>query len=196
MSQKNELKSIEKKIMATHFNQDGFTDLALGIGYLFVGVALSSSPALLAYWGLGVALLLMFRKKIQAPRIGLVNLSETTRFHQFLTAMGLLGISLVILLVLIYTSPSILAKTGVKTYHLLYAAIVIVLAPGIVGIGGPKRFFLYQGLILILLGVCLGFGYPIAPGFLISGLLFGVIGVTLLVIFLKKHPKQPVEANE
>jgi hypothetical protein len=196
MSQKNELKSIEKKIIHTYFNQDGIADLALGIGYFFVGASFNSTTTFFAFWGLAVALLLALRKKIQAPRIGLVNLSETARFHQFLTAMGLLGISLVILLVLIYTSPSILAKTGVKTYYLLYTAIVLVLAPVIVGIGGPKRFFLYQGLILILLGVCLGFGYPIAPGFLISGLLFGVIGVTLLVNFLKKHPKQPVEANE
>lgn len=197
MSQENELKSIEKKIMATYFNQDGIADLALGVGYLMVGATLLiSSPSLLAGWWLGVALLLLFQRKIKAPRIGLVTLNKTARFHQFLTAMALLGISLVILLVLIYTSPSILTKTGVKTYYLLYAAILLVLAPGVVVVDGPKRFFLYQGLILILVGVCLWQGYRIASGFMIFGLLLGVIGTAMLVNFIKKHPKQPVGDNE
>ena len=196
MSQNSDLKAIEKKIMTTYFHQDGFPDFALGLGYLILGIALSGHYALIGIWAPAVAILLLLKKKITAPRIGLVNLSEATRFSQFITAMVLMGLSLVIFLVLVYKSPITLSKNEFSNYYLLYIAIVLSIAPEIVGIGGPKRFFIYQVLVLIGLGICFWNKYSLALCFLISGTLFCLIGAGMLRNFLKKHPKQPEVMGE
>jgi hypothetical protein len=149
----------------------------------------------LAYWGLGVVLLMALRKKIQAPRIGLVNLSESARFQQFLTAMGLLGSSLVIFLLLIFKTSITQSHAELGNYYSLYFMIVLGLVPVILGIGGPKRFFLYEILFLTGLGLCLWKNYSLAWSYLVPGLIFCFIGGGMMYLFVKKHPKQPAESG-
>jgi hypothetical protein len=176
--------------MTTYFHQDGFPDLALGLGYLVLALTMSSHYGFIGILAPAMALLMLLKKKITAPRIGLVNLSEATRFSQFITAMVLMGLSLVIFLILVYKSPITLAKNEFVNYYLLYFAIVLSIAPAIAGIGGPKRFFIYQVLVLIGIGICLWNKYSLVLSFLIPGILFCLIGAGMLLNFLKKHPKQ------
>jgi len=191
------LKEIQRKVYLTFF-QDGLWDIFLGLFILGWGLSILTEAAYLpgvsflgiyfAIWGI--------KKWLIYPRIGYVRFSAssrrriTARFLIFLTVVLLLGITAGLVWG-IGTRPQWLADYFPLIFNGMLAAIVCLAAYW----ARVNRFYLHA--VLIFLGAVfhLWLGIRWEFGFIGAGGIIVLIGLGILIIFLRKYPKMVEEAQ-
>ena len=192
------LKEIQRKVYMSFF-EDGIWDIFLGLFILGWGLAILTEAAYLpgvsfigiyfCIWGI--------KKWLTYPRIGYVKFSSTsrqritTRFVILLAAVLLLGV-LVALLMITDTRPEWLGEYFALIFNGMLA-IIVCTAAYLVAI---KRFYLHA--LLIFLGAVFHqwLNIPWEFGFLGAGSVILLIGLGLLVNFLRKYPKLTEEGSD
>jgi hypothetical protein len=185
------LKEIQRKVYMSFF-QDGLWDIFLGLFILGWGLAILTDLAYLpgvtfiglyfAIWGV--------KKRLTYPRIGYARFSETSR-RRITAKFVILGVAVmlvgVIMTVLwgIGTRPQWLADYFPLIFNGILAAIVCFVAYW----ARVKRFYGYA--VLIFLGAVfhLWLGTEWEFGFIGAGGIILLIGLGILIIFVRRYPK-------
>ena len=197
MVQDINLKEIQRKVYMSFF-QDGLWDIFLGLFILGWGLAILSDAAYLpgisfiglyfAIWGI--------KKWLTYPRIGYARFSSTNRRRitaRFLilgTVVLLVGVMAAVLWG-IGTRPQWLVDYFPLIFNGMLAAIVCLVAYWT----RASRFYLYG--VLIFLGAVfhLRLGIRWEFGFIGAGSIIVLIGLAILIVFLRKYPKMIEEAQ-
>lgn len=210
MSQKNDLKAIEKKVY-TSFHQDGLIDLFLGFIMLVAILSstldasgISDSIRIAIYVPLmviiGPLLFMQLKKHITFPRMGYVKLGSKQKRKRRIIIFAIINAVLLTLIILTFFLGNKAGKVGSALgmkAELWSSGFVTLIIIGIFGIIGfvlmVPRFF--------LLGIIVGLSEPlyvfarhhtnikyvglIAYG--IPGVLLFILGAVVLRRFLKTH---------
>jgi len=191
------LKEIQRKVYMSFF-QDGLWDIFLGLFILGWGLAILTEAVYLpgvyfvviyfAIWGI--------KKWLTYPRIGYVRFSATsrrritTRFVILLTVVLLLGVMAGVLWG-IGTRPQWLVDYFPLIFNGMLAAIVCLAAYW----ARVNRFYLHAALIFLGAVFHLWLGIRWEFGFIGAGSIIVLIGLGILIIFLRKYPKIVEEAH-
>jgi hypothetical protein len=189
------LKEIQRKVYMTFF-QDGLWDIFLGIFILGWGLAILTNATYLpgvifiglyfAIWGT--------KKRLTYSRIGYARFSATSR-RRITTRFVILGVAVLLVGVMVAvlwgigTRPQWLANYFPLIFNGILAAIVCFIAYW----ARVNRFYLYA--VLIFLGAVLHMwmGVRWEFGFIGAGGIIVLIGLGILIIFLRKYPKMVEE---
>jgi len=190
------LKDIQRKVYMSFF-QDGLWDIFLGLFILGWGLSILTEAAYLpgisflgiyfAIWGI--------KRWLTYPRIGYVRFSATSRrkitgrFVILGTVVLLVGVMMAVVWG-IGARPQWLADYFPLVFNGMLAAIVCFVAYW----ARVNRFYLYA--VLIFLGAVfhLWVGIPWEFGFIGAGGIIVLIGLGILISFLRKYPKVVEEA--
>jgi len=185
------LKEIQRKIYMTFF-QDGLWDIFLGLFVLGWGLAILTGGTYLpgvifialyfAVWGM--------KKRLTYPRIGYARFSATSR-RRITARFAILGVAVLLVGVMVAvlwgigTRPQWLADYFPLIFNGILAAIVCFISYW----ARVKRF--YGHAVLIFLGAVfhLWLGVRWEFGFIGAGGIIVLIGLGILIIFLRKYPK-------
>jgi len=196
MVQDVSLKEIQRKVYMSFF-QDGLWDILLGLFILGWGLAILTDLAYLpgvtfiglyfAIWGL--------KKRLTYPRIGYARFSATSR-RRITTKFIILGVAVLLVGVMvavlwgIRTRPQWLTDYFPLIFNGILAAIVCFIGYW----ARAKRFYGYA--VLIFLGAVfhLWLGAEWEFGFIGAGGIILLIGLGVLIIFLRRYPKMAEEA--
>jgi len=189
------LKEIQRKVYMTFF-QDGLWDIFLGLFIVGWGLSILTESAYLpgvsflgiyfAIWGI--------KKWLTYPRIGYVRFSSTSRrritarFVILLTVVLLLGVMAGVLWG-IGTRPQWLVDYFPLIFNGMLAAIVCFAAYW----ARVNRFYLHAALIFLGAVFHLWLGIRWEFGFIGAGSIIVLIGLGLLIGFLRKYPKMVEE---
>ena len=189
------LKEIQRKVYMSFF-QDGLWDVFLGLFILGWGLAILTELAYLVgaffisiyftVWGV--------KKWLTYPRIGYARFSETSR-RRITTRFLILGVVVLLAGVMagvvwgIGARPQWLADYFPLIFNGMLAAIVCFVAYW----ARVNRFYLYA--VLIFLGAVfhMWLAIPWEFGFIGAGGIIVLIGVGMLIMFIRKYPKKVEE---
>ena len=191
------LKEIQRKVYMSFF-QDGLWDIFLGLFILGWGLAILTEASYLP----GVSFIVLYfaiwgiRKWLTYPRIGYARFSATSR-RRITARFLILGVVVLLVGVMmavlwgIGTRPQGLADYFPLIFNGILAAIVCLVACW----ARVNRFYLYG--VLIFLGAVfhLWLGIRWEFGFIGAGGIIVLIGLGILIIFLRKYPKMVEEAH-
>lgn len=198
MSKDGELKTIQRKVYLSFF-QDGVWDIFLGFFIIAWGLSILTEAAFLP----GVSFLGIYfsiwgiKRWLSYPRIGYVKFSSTSR-RKITTRFLILGLAVFFLGVLagilwgISTRPQWLADYFPLIFNGMLAAIVCFAAYW----ARVNRFYLHA--VLIFLGavfhqwLCIEWEF----GFIGAGSIILLIGLGILVMFLRKYPRVAREGQD
>ncbi len=198
MSKDGELKTIQRKVYMSFF-QDGVWDIFLGLFIIAWGLSILTEAAFLP----GVSFLGIYfsiwgiKRWLSYPRIGYVKFSSTSR-RKITTRFLILGLAVFFLGVLagilwgISTRPQWLADYFPLIFNGMLAAIVCFAAYW----ARVNRFYLHA--VLIFLGavfhqwLCIEWEF----GFIGAGSIILLIGLGILVMFLRKYPRVAREGQD
>jgi hypothetical protein len=190
------LKEIQRKIYLSFF-QDGLWDIFLGLFILGWGLAILTELAyLVGAFFIGIYFTVWGVKKwLTYPRIGYARFSTTSRrritarFIILGTVVLLVGVMMAVLWG-IGARPQWLADYFPLVFNGILAAIVCIVAYW----ARANRFYLYA--VLIFLGAVfhLWLGIRWEFGFIGAGTIIVLVGVGILISFLRKYPKMVEEA--
>ncbi len=184
-----------EKLAAKTMTEDGLIDLFTGVGMIIVGyfwlIDNSAISAIMPF-----ALINMWkvaRNKISEPRMGRVTLPKEKKAHiltgRIILAIILLTLALGVILWWIGGAGEILG-TG---YYPLFASGPSLLAGTIIFFSAiylkAPRFFGYAAWLVAAAGITIWLEKGPATAFMISGILFVLIGGFLFARFLSTHPK-------
>ncbi len=191
------LKEIQRNVYMSFF-QDGLWDIFLGLFILGWGLAILTGgtylPGVLfaslyfSAWGV--------KKWLTYPRIGYVRFSETSR-RRITARFVILGVVVLLIGVMaavlwgIGTRPRWLADYFPLVFNGMLAAIVCFVACW----ARASRFYVHATLIFLgaVFHVWLGIRWEF--GFLGAGGIIVLIGVAILIVFLRKYPRT-IEGTE
>ena len=191
------LKEIQRKVYMSFF-QDGLWDILLGLFMLGWGLAILTDLAFLpgvtfiglyfAIWGV--------KKRLTYPRIGYARFSATSRRR--ITARFVIG-GVAVLLVGVMVAvlwgigarPQWLADYFPLIFNGMLAAIVCFIAYW----ARVNRFYLYAALIFLGAVFHLWLGIRWEFGFIGAGGIIVIIGLVILITFLRKYPRMVEEAK-
>jgi len=191
------LKEIQRKVYMTFF-QDGLWDIFLGLFILGWGLTiLTEIPYLPGVFFTGIYFTIWGIKKwLTYPRIGYVRFSATSRRR--ITARFLILGAVVLLVGMIMavlwgigTRPQWLADYFPLIFNGMLAAIVCIVAYW----ARANRFYLHAALIFLGAVFHLWLGIRWEFGFIGAGGIIVLIGVGILISFLRKYPKMVEEAQ-
>jgi len=203
MEQDVDLKEIERKAYLT-YSKDGFWDICLGLFFLLQGITFAVRGfAFIGTLGAFAAVLLpvfmSLKRAIALPRLGYVKFSPE---RQARLKRGRLLLSVVLtftallggVLFLAYTSQTGW-KLWLRNLHLIPYGFVLAVVVGAVGFLFEIKRFLYYA-VLILAAFIVGRMMNARPDlyFIPLGAIFFVIGLVLMIRFLRKYPKPAKEA--
>jgi hypothetical protein len=190
------LKEIQRKVYMSFF-QDGLWDIFLGLFILGWGLTMLTKTFYLpgalfvvlyfSVWGI--------KKWLTYPRIGYVRFSATSqrritaRFVIFGVVVLLVGVMMAVLWG-IGARPQWLADYFPLIFNGILAAIVCFVAYW----ARVNRFYLYAALIFLGAVFHLWLGIRWEFGFIGAGTIIVLIGVGILISFLRKYPKMVEEA--
>jgi len=191
------LKEIQRKVYLSFF-QDGLWDIFLGLFILGWGLAILTDATYLP----GVSFIGLYfgiwgiKKWLTYPRIGYARFSATSR-RRITARFLILGVVVLLVGVMmavlwgIGTRPQWLADYFPLIFNGILAAIVCLVAYW----ARVNRFYLYA--VLIFLGAVfhLWLGIRWEFGFIGAGGIIVLIGLGILIIFLRKYPKMVEEAH-
>ncbi len=185
------LKEIQRKVYMSFF-QDGLWDIFLGLFLLGWGLAILTDIAYLpgitfiglyfSIWGV--------KKRLTYPRIGYARFSETSR-RKISARVLILGVVVLLVGVMVAVlwgidrRPQWLADYFPLIFNGILAAVVCVVAYW----ARINRFYLYAALIFLGGVFNLWLGVRWEFGFIGAGCVIVLIGVVVLIIFLRKYPK-------
>ncbi len=191
------LKEIQRKVYMSFF-QDGLWDILLGLFMLGWGLAILTDLAFLpgvtfiglyfAVWGV--------KKRLTYPRIGYARFSATSRRR--ITAKFVIG-GVAVLLVGVMVAvlwgigarPQWLADYFPLIFNGMLAAIVCFIAYW----ARVNRFYLYAALVFLGAVFHLWLGVRWEFGFIGAGGIIVLIGLVILITFLRKYPRMVEEAQ-
>ncbi len=192
------LKEIQRKVYMSFF-QDGLWDILLGLFMLGWGLAILTDLAFLpgvtfiglyfAVWGV--------KKRLTYPRIGYARFSATSRRR--ITAKFVIG-GVAVLLVGVMVAvlwgigarPQWLADYFPLIFNGMLAAIVCFIAYW----ARVNRFYLYAALVFLGAVFHLWLGVRWEFGFIGAGGIIVLIGLVILITFLRKYPRMVEEAQK
>jgi TctA family transporter len=185
------LKEIQRKVYLSFF-QDGLWDIFLGLFILGWGLAILTDLAyLVGAFFIGIYFTIWGVKKwITYPRIGYAKFSETSRrritarFVILGTVVLLVGVMMAVVWG-IGARPQWLADYFPLVFNGILAAIVCFVAYW----ARANRFYLYAVLIFLGAVFYLWVGIPWEFGFIGAGGIIVLIGVGILINFLRRYPK-------
>lgn len=191
MTQAIDLKELEKKAWTSTF-EDGITDIGLGLLLLAATICQifnESSPYLYPLFIVPALFIIIAKKYITVPRMGLVKFSrERTRKRYMLILV--MTISIVFLLILTVIG----SLQQLPMAPVIVGAIVFIIPCSIAYFWNWDWMYLYAVLFTLsfaLNEITIADTGVIASGayaWLISGIIMIVIGVVYLVRFLRKYP--------
>jgi len=189
------LKEIQRKVYMSFF-QDGLWDIFLGLFILGWGLTILTDAIYLpgitfiglyfAIWGV--------KKRLTYPRIGYVRFSAKRR-RRITTRFLILGVVVLLAGVMagvvwgIGARPQWLADYFPLIFNGMLAAIVCFVAYW----AKVNRFYLYAALIFLGAVFHLWLGIRWEFGFIGAGGIIVLIGVGILIIFIRKYPKMVEE---
>ncbi len=191
------LKEIQRRVYMTFF-QDGLWDIFLGLFILGWGLTILTEAVYLpGVFFIGIYFTIWGIKKwLTYPRIGYVRFSATSRRR--ITARFLVLLTVVLLLGIIAglvwgigTRPQWLADYFPLIFNGMLAAIVCLAAYW----ARVNRFYLHAALIFLGAVFHLWLGIQWEFGFIGAGGIIVLIGVGLLISFLRKYPKMVEEVH-
>jgi hypothetical protein len=192
------LKEIQQRVYMSFF-QDGLWDIFLGLFILGWGLAILTEAAYLpaiCFTGL-YFVIWRIKKRLTYPRIGYARFSATsrrrvtTRFVILGTVVLLLGVMAAVLWG-IGRRPQWLADYFPLIFNGMLAAIVCFVAYW----ARVNRFYAYAALIFLGGVLHLWLGTRWEFGFIGAGGIIVLIGLGILVSFLRKYPRAVEEAHD
>jgi len=192
------LKEIQRKVYMSLF-EDGLWDIFLGLFILGWGLAILTEAAYLPGLSfIGIYFVMWGVKKwLTYPRIGYVRFSATSR-RRITARFLILGVGVLLVGVMaavlwgIGTRPQWLADYFPLIFNGILAAIVCFVAYW----ARVNRFYLYAALIFLGAVFHLWLGVRWEFGFIGAGSIIVLIGLVILIIFLRKYPKMVEEAHD
>lgn len=186
-------KSLRQKLLMI-YHDDGILDIVVGVSILILaGVMGYDIPALIGLIGIPLTLYIPIKDSVSVPRIGFIKFEAEKATRNRLIILLLFG--LIVLLILAFLGPiqnwlSAPFATMVRNNDILIFAGIMA---GILFIGGQilknSRFWIYSLLSLALVTVAYFFGFRVWIPVLVVGIAMEAVGLTKLINFLKKYPK-------
>jgi hypothetical protein len=185
------LKQIRRRVYMSFF-QDGLWDIFLGLFAVGWGLAILTDGTYLP----GVMFIALYfgvwgiKKRLTYPRIGYARFSATSR-RRVTTRFVILGVVVLLVGVMaavlwgISARPQWLADYLPLVFNGILAAVVCFVAYW----GRVNRFYAYAALIFLGAVFHLWVGIPWEFGFIGAGGIIVLIGLAILVSFLRKYPK-------
>ena len=191
------LKEIQRKVYMSFF-QDGLWDILLGLFMLGWGLAILTDLAFLpgvtfiglyfAVWGV--------KKRLTYPRIGYARFSATSR-RRITAKFAIGGVAVLLVGVMVAVlwgigaRPQWLADYFPLIFNGMLAAIVCFIAYW----ARVNRFYLYAALVFLGAVFHLWLGVRWEFGFIGAGGIIVLIGLVILITFLRKYPRMVEEAQ-
>ena len=177
------------------YSEDGLLDIFLGLTVFMGGILMSFDQG--AFMGLTFILLypilMSVKQTITAPRIDPADMppgKAATRTLTGLAALGVVFLLAILIFILKRGDMPVQLEAWLDNYMLDTLLAVVVGLLAIRGfLGGPKRLILYGGLLLAarLSSLWLDLSFPQYVS--IVGGIISLIGVGVLVRFVRNHPK-------
>lgn len=190
MSQNINLKEIERKSWTSYF-QDGFWDIFIGLLMLGMGLNLlvdANDWYIAVLWLVGLLIMIVGRRLITIPRVGRVKFGPERRIKQKKVIIVLV-ISLIVGL-----AVSFIPLSGVEPSKIVVAAVAgvwIILIFSLVSYFMDfRRLYAYGLLFAISMALAMALDDLIPTIlFLISGSIALLVGLVVLIRFIRKYPK-------
>jgi len=186
-------KKIQRRVMLQFFG-DGLWDINIGITFLIIGLGILFDVLYLAgIWVvLGSTWVVQAKAHYTYPRLGYVKFKNTSKRIRMGVVSGLILLVLVISMLLLANKPSFLVHWIRVNFNYVLA---IVLGGGLLAIAilqNISRIYFYSiGLILAM--VLVDRVGSIGINLIIVGTLIALMGVLLLIRFVRKYPIQKIE---
>jgi hypothetical protein len=195
VEQKIDLQKIERRAYLSYQN-DGVWDLFLGLFFLVEGFLFAFDAAI--FLGIFPAMMIpvavKIRKSFTTPRIGYVDFSplrklKVKKSRMTLSVLSSMTVILGLVVFMAFTGNSEW-QTWVRSLGILPFGFVISVLLGAAGfLFGLKRFVFYAGFIIVIFVAGHSLNLRIQAYFIFLGVIFSVIGMVLLVHFLRRFPK-------
>jgi hypothetical protein len=207
MSQQISLKEAERKVFKTSVD-DGLWDILLGCYFLSFVVALYLSPALgdfwssatmIPIWGFTLLVILLVRKYIVSPRMGIVKFGQMrkTKLRKFSVVMLVVNIIALILGAVAAVGVGILPG---QVYSMIFGMIILICFSLAAYFLDINRFYIYGLLVGVapLIGEWLWRnGYASHHGFPITfSSAAGIMTIVGLVIFVRLLRHNPLPSQD
>ncbi|MCP4581794.1 MAG: hypothetical protein GY839_09250 [candidate division Zixibacteria bacterium] len=193
------LKKIERKAYLTYY-QDGIWDIAMGLGFLIIGIMVAFELAsFVAIFAAVIAAMVstLFKGKMSftRSRIGQVEPSvswkaKEKRQLKLLQIVGFISVVAGIFNFIAFTGhadwQTMIRNLGLIPFGMVLSSIIFIVG----ALLGMKRFMIYAVLILGMFIYGHYMGIPFFEYVILLGLIITISGVTVLVRFLRKYPKQ------
>jgi len=205
MTQEIDLKALEKKAWTSYFD-DGILDITVGLFILIFGIGMTTRFTYLAAlsW-MAIFFFAGAKKSITLPRVGIVKFSadrekrmkrETSFYMIFFIITAVMGL-------LFFMGLTMDISQSIRT---LVGNLALLTYEMIIGVGlcfvaywkQIRRFYLYGALVFILTISIPLFNIPLtehmlfsaAYQFIITGTLILIVGLIVLIRFLRKYPEK------
>jgi hypothetical protein len=191
MSQEQDFKKLQQKTYAS-FHQDGLIDMIIGWAIIGFGInmALDSSAFLFLGW-LPIVFYVPIKNRVTVPRIGYVKFTSSNSL--------VLGIVLAVLLIfllgifiLVLVGPNLIPaqiSEWFREYYLLLFGSLLGLGFAVTALAtGINRFYAYAVMLVLIIAGGIWLNVPEGIYVIAAGLLIAVVGIILMVRFLRRYP--------
>ena len=191
MSQEQDFKKLQQRTYQS-YHQDGLIDIIIGLAIIGYGLMLAFDSSVFIFMGwMPIIFYMPLKNRLTVPRIGYVKFTSSNTKIGIAAAIVLLVILLGIFIFLIAGPNNISPQlsTWLSQYYLLLLGGISALCfAGAALLTRITRFYIYALLILFTFsaGTWLGIQPPIIV--IATGALIELVGVWLLVRFLRNYP--------
>jgi hypothetical protein len=199
MSQEQDFKKLQQRTYQS-YHQDGLIDIIIGLAIIGYGLMLAFDSSIFIFMGwMPIIFYMPLKNRLTVPRIGYVKFTTSNNKIGIAAAIVLLVILLGIFIFLVAgpnnISPQLSAWLS-QYYLLLLGGIAALCFAGAALLTRITRFYIYALLILFTFsaGTWLGIQPPIFV--IATGALIEVVGVLLLVRFLRNYPIEAAHESQ
>jgi hypothetical protein len=191
MSQEQDFKKLQQRTYQS-YHQDGLIDIIIGLAIIGYGLMLAFDSSVFIFMGwMPIIFYMPLKNRLTVPRIGYVKFTSSNTKIGIAAAIVLLVILLGIFIFLVAGPNNISPQlsTWLSQYYLLLLGGISALCfAGAALLTRITRFYIYALLILFTFsaGTWLGIQPPIIV--IATGALIELVGVWLLVRFLRNYP--------
>lgn len=199
MSQEQDFKKLQQRTYQS-YHQDGLIDIIIGMAIIGYSLMLAFDSSIFIFMGwMPIIFYMPLKNRLTVPRIGYVKFTTSNTKIGIAAAIVLLVILLGIFIFLVAgpnnISPQLSAWLS-QYYLLLLGGIAALCFAGAALLTRITRFYIYALLILFTFsaGTWLGIQPPIFV--IATGALIEVVGVLLLVRFLRNYPIEAAHESQ
>jgi hypothetical protein len=191
MSQEQDFKKLQQKTYRS-FHQDGLIDIIIGLAIIGFGLNIAFDNAAFLFMGwLPIVFYVPMKNRLTVPRIGYVKFHASNRIVIGLVLAGLL-VLLLGLFVFVISGPEIFSpemQVWLRQYYMLPIAVITALCFSGAGLlTGITRLYAYALIFLLIFGVGNWLNLHPATYVLTTGVVIEIVGIWLMVRFLREHP--------